>query len=1223
MRIPRVESIVTGMKSRISRRPLQRALPAAFLAASLLLSTTPGAAISASDTTSTWTPSSTPSHDDLVILPGSDIIDFAVAGPDGSTLYAIGLWYDECLEDGEYQHWSDGENVLHEQLVPRLWKSSDRGVTWKDITSNVQDASGMPSGEQFVFFSAIAAAPDDADFVFVAGYDRNQDAMVAGSDDGGDTFEIAGSGVIAGEVLCLAISPEYNSRREVAAGTRDLTDGGRVWRLQVGGSWPAYWIDTTTYDGWLDAPTWTANEDVFAITSLEFSPAFDYDHSIVGVALGLGFDPTLASTLLSDPIGEGDGFYPAFHYFAGEWNSLNAWNTAADFEAFPSTLRVGPLLLYASTYYIAGAWQTLFQSPVLRMATDIALPYDFTAADPVDMVALVSVNGSVVPPAAGLPVDAGGYLFLLQSMAPTFELLHQDGNPFVSSIAYHGSIKMMGHAMVGLAFPETWIADSFDEWPDGVADLDWCGGVTVLYTDRPIGPDPCCPDNWRRAEKPPSGQFNARVAFTPDGRHAYASTQGYSYVADPWQRSDESAFSVSTDFGACWNQTGLIDTDIDHIADVVLAGECSDVVIATINYRSGDQGSDCDSVWRSRDGGDTWLRIWHGALLGDYMEGEGLDGDEWAVLGVPATDEDELVTIYMADLGADYIYHATFGGLCAWEPRRTPVDDIADIAVRDHTSLYVLGADGKVARSDNSGGRWTTPVDSKAADKTGETAHTITARGDWVLVGGDMGTVSYSRDGGRTFSILDDIGGGEVHLAFDSYFGDNGYVYAAVADPLGEHGGVYRTTIEAADFERIDGCPGLDYWGIVVSHPEGNPHTGASTGGVLYASYSGSTGGACKESGVARLLNPAAEPCCIAHDWDYLFNNVWESADFGTQPSNLAICGCLSPDTDTTIWAIDSHPYYDGWDDCVTRFADGDVGRLWQFTDCFSKSGPALIGAADGAVIAADDCDDCDSIQFILEWDRICDACEYDIEIALDAGFTHKVWSTSVDSIGTWPGASIETHTACDGILECESPRAFYKPSDPCAPSIVVPAGKLPVNQDYYWRVRARYAETGEAYRSQWSETWSFTVAASGRIGLSSPANGATGVPRENVVFTWSAVSGAASYQFALWDANGAEVASSSQANTSYVLGQTLDYDSSYTWQVKAMRDGQVINESDIATFRTMVQPVPPPEFPEYPDTIIQWPEPPGTPAWIWVVIALAAILIIVVIVLIFRTRRV
>ena len=87
--------------------------------------------------------------------------------------------------------------------------------------------------------------------------------------------------------------------------------------------------------------------------------------------------------------------------------------------------------------------------------------------------------------------------------------------------------------------------------------------------------------------------------------------------------------------------------------------------------------------------------------------------------------------------------------------------------------------------------------------------------------------------------------------------------------------GIYRTTIDDADFENMDACDSLDYWGIVVSDADGNPKTSASTGGVLYASYNGSDGGDCKSSGVARILNPAAQDCCGSLSWDYLFDNLW------------------------------------------------------------------------------------------------------------------------------------------------------------------------------------------------------------------------------------------------------------------------------------------------------------------------------------------------------------
>jgi hypothetical protein len=108
-----------------------------------------------------------------------------------------------------------------------------------------------------------------------------------------------------------------------------------------------------------------------------------------------------------------------------------------------------------------------------------------------------------------------------------------------------------------------------------------------------------------------------------------------------------------------------------------------------------------------------------------------------------------------------------------------------------------------------------------------------------------------------------------------------------------------------------------------------------------------------------------------------------------------------------------------------------------------------------------------------------------------------------------------------------------------------VPEGTLDCNQTYWWRVRARAAETGELYRSQWSEKWSFTVAVGpdGAIKLTSPDDGTSNVPLQNVVFTWTSVSDATSYEMSLTDASGAVIASSSGTSTSYVLADKLAYD--------------------------------------------------------------------------------
>ncbi len=1198
-----------------------RLLPALIVVALGLTSS--GAPALAADDSSEWSKVATPSHDDLVILPGSDIIDYATAGPSRETLYAIGLWYDDCLLSPGYQYWSDGENVLNDQLVPRLWKSSDGGLTWKDRTAEIQDAGNMPSGEEFVFFSAVAAAPDDRDFVMVAGYDDDEETMVAGSTDGADSFSMPGCGDIPGEILCMAVSMEQDGIRQVAAGTKDLTNGGRVWRLGVGSYWQGYWADTSGYDGWLAAPAWDSKDDVFAITSLEFSPNFDYDETIVGMALGLGYSPQLAaSAMMPDPLGYGAGFFPAYHYFAGNWNGSSAWNGEAGFENYPGMFAAGEILFFASTYF-TGAWTEFFESPFLRMATDIALPYDYTGEDSTDRTALVSINGSMVPAVAGMPAAEGGYLFLMIDMAPAFELLKQDDNPFVSSIAYFGSVTLMGDAMVGLAFPEGWDSTDIRDWYDnGSPALPCCEGVTVLYTDTPIGRDPCCPENWGRAQKAPTGQFNARVAFNRDGSLAYASTQGFSFRVDPtpgcyW--SDESAFSVSYDRGDCWNQPGLIDTDIDFIADMAVNGACGEMLLVTVNAGDTYECCDCDSVWRSSDGGESFLRVWCGSLEGDYHVG----GIEWAVLGLPPGEDEEIVTIYMADLGTGTMYYATYGGLCGWESRNTGLDDIVDIAVLDDSTVYVLDADGRVAKSTSHARKWSEPEDSKVTDDTGELARSIACRGDWVLVGGDMGDVTCSDDGGDSYSKLDDIGDGKVRLTFDSYFNDNGYIYAAVAAG-GADSGVYRTTVEDADFEDLHACDcDTDFWDLEVSAPGGNPHTNASTGGVLYVAYIQDCAGDCPFSGVARCLNPAADTCCDELSWDYLFAGLPRLPRFWVEPDALDLCGCLTPDTEATLFAIDGREYYDGWDTCHTAFEDGNFGRLWKYTDCFAKAGPELIGVDDGATIPSDPCI-CVNEDFVLEWDRICDACEYDIQIALDEGFKHVVWSTFT-VCATWSGAACELHEDCgEGVLEgCEGKFTFYKPSDPCVPSLVVPQGTLDCNQQYWWRVRARVAETGELYRSQWSDKWSFTIAVGpgGAIQLTAPDDGASSVPLENIVFTWTAVADATSYEFTLMDASGAEVASTSGDATSFVLGSRLDYDSSYVWQVNAMKGSNVISESGTATFRTMSEATPPPEIPE---TVINFPEPvTSTPTWVWVVIALAAVLIIVLIVLIFRTRRV
>ena len=60
--------------------------------------------------------------------------------------------------------------------------------------------------------------------------------------------------------------------------------------------------------------------------------------------------------------------------------------------------------------------------------------------------------------------------------------------------------------------------------------------------------------------------------------------------------------------------------------------------------------------------------------------------------------------------------------------------------------------------------------------------------------------------------------------------------------------------------------------------------------------------------------------------------------DFDAWTSSLRICGCLSMDTNSILWAIDIEEY-----DVVDGSGDNDeYGGLWSYEDCAAKHGPTL-----------------------------------------------------------------------------------------------------------------------------------------------------------------------------------------------------------------------------------------------------------------------------------------
>jgi hypothetical protein len=1137
-----------------------------------------------------WTKVNTPDWSDMVIAPGSDILDYDVGGDDGDTIYAV--LEINCGRDKSYDDDCGANTGCLDDYA--LVKSDDGGVTWSDITANVFEAASIPDCDDDAFDTLcyVSVAQDDEDWLAVVGQSTDDEIWVVASKDGGANFTFAGevadpTGDILEYVFDIDVSLEVDGIHNIAVAGRDDFGEGAIFRLKAGTWLTGAWEDTgdaTDYLGW--------NITVEAVIACEFSPLFDMDDTIVCLGCddfrgGLGGNAIIQS---------------------GMWESSGgSWNDEAGFPASKIIKADGEEIITDSYNRIMG----------------LSLAGDYDGTDPGDRSLFLYVNGLLWPSDI-----VGGWLMRSDnySLSP---VTGPSGDPLLASIDVHGDADT-GKLMIGEYIEwDSDLEEPIDVFWDYALDEEtqYCGGVSVWHTEEL---DFCCPQ-WQGACKDPSGPYLALVMYTPDGEKAYASTSG-TFDDDavaaygpftpnmPYALGtplDESAFSVSRDDGVSFNQIGLIDTNIDFLSDVAVCPDCGTIYLSTVNTYllscpcTGEFEqcySYCDSVWRSYDDGDTWERVNHG----DWSD----DPYDHLLLRLPCDAVDDCCdqdpvspsgTVYLAIQHSDQLYYSRDCGQC-WNNPPATKDDIQDVAVESENIVYVLFANGKVSSSTQYGRRWSTPV------KTGiDSGHSITSccEEGFVVVGGD-GTgkrkVAWSDDGADSWSLTDKLPSaatGQVHVACDPVC--ENIIYAAV-----DGAGIYRTDITSGSWDDLEPLP-LDYTGVVVAR-EGTLY--ASTDELVidgnaddvalftdcmgrdFIAPSAFDPGDSVYSGVARNLTPCDTACCGTEDWDYLLcgltagSSIWAPGeDFDNQPSALRICGCLSADTNSVLWAIDTDPYI--IDPDASGYRDG---ALWSYEDCAAKHGPTLTAPADGAVLECQACAGCDSSPFTLTWERMCLACSYDIKIMDEDG----------NSIVSWTDEEIT--------------------GDP--PKFYVDYG-LECGNTYTWKVREANT-TCECVHSPWSETWTFTVAVGGpdAISLLAPDEGTLGVPIANVGFSWSSVRDSDSYSFVL-SPNAAltgAIVSQDMSSTAFNFAGPLDYSKSYYWQVKAWKDGTLLTTSSIGVFSTMAEP----EAPTPPVVIEQTPAPvleippteQITPTWIYAVIGVGAALAVVVIVLIVRTRR-
>lgn len=245
--------------------------------------------------------------------------------------------------------------------------------------------------------------------------------------------------------------------------------------------------------------------------------------------------------------------------------------------------------------------------------------------------------------------------------------------------------------------------------------------------------------------KDPGGENKVVVAWASN--NVVAGTSG-----------NESAFAVSRDSGATFNDISLIDTAIINARDVAVSADGNKVYLVT------DDGTDL-SLWCQVS---TWERIFSQRGTADYI--------------VRLAPENANV-IYLAKKGATTIYYNESGGEANWLTRICGIN-IQDLAVASDDVAYALDSTGSVSKTTKAGLTWGTARSTGL--NSGATIVSVSANN--LLVGSQDGYVAYSTDGNTFWTMIPKVlqsGAGKVQVIADDNFATNKIIYAA-SDKAGQ-----------------------------------------------------------------------------------------------------------------------------------------------------------------------------------------------------------------------------------------------------------------------------------------------------------------------------------------------------------------------------------------------------------------------------------------------------
>jgi hypothetical protein len=1044
---------------------------------------------------------------------------------------------------------SDGATIIAAVTVGAgdidLYATDTTGIIWSDSKDRLLDSA---MGGDYAVWD-VAIAPDDPRLwaVVTSTAVDNRPVELWVTENAGAKWERTQLASATGNAVigAIDISPDYGGKRDIAVGIRDRA---------VPGPFRIYVLKSAVVVSWnlqtVIPATAGANADILA---LKFSPSYVSDAALAVVYATATPGDTYYDVGLRDLAA----------------NDMLSW-------VFDS-VRVSNAFLNDSP------------DATTIVSADLELPSDFSGDSFNLRRAYVSADDG------GLGIESKGIFRIDDSTVYTLMDLGGNTTKRIGSIAYFGSCasgKLLAGEVSGYscsASVPTWFTDLPTTCPIP------CWFPSMKSATGAAGTDNCTAATI--------GLGNAQVVWSADGSLAYCATGAsprgsgavwYGGLLNAPIPDDESAFSLSHTNSETWNQLGLIDTTITKFNDVAAAADGTTLYLASVNANT--TAPDCasfDSVWRTTTNSNVasplpvyplgfyWERVYCRVTAPSCAATQ----TDLPLLRLSPDRTNGDVLFWAAQATTAQAWSADFGdGWSTINPRNA----IQDFAVESSTILYNLSSNGLVQKMPYTGLSWSSL--EPGVDSTISTAHMITAQSKGkVLVGADANynatayPAAISTDGGESFTELHERlpTSGNVHVAFDPDFDNNRIVYVADDSSTGTvYRGSVATVSALALWEAMDMMSATNG---AVGSPANVPHavgqyglqlalTGAGGQHALYSVHAIAPGE--DNSGVCRTLYPLDGMPKPGIVWDCLTQSLGDDVKFTLEPWSLKKCGCLTLDTDTTLYAIDARDY-----------APPTQGMLWCFTDCMAKKGPALI-TEDEMLIGCDPVSGRNQ-EVNLCWEQLCLADTYDIEIAKNEDFSVRVIDWVSEDADAGYLAPADVTVPC-----CYIPAGGQNTT---ASSAIAQYGNFECGHTYYWRVRVRSCVTGQIVRSPWSEIRSFTIKAGLPVRadyyglkLLSPDNGCIGCPVKPASFSWAPFKDTTKYKFVLAkDAALTDVIAEAETTTAaYEYDGTLDYSANYFWRVMCVEPAP----SDwSATFSFVTEPAPPPSATAAPGTTSFW----------------------------------